>query len=791
MKLVLLLIRNNKLILRLLWLLTFVSLIGTYFFYQNVKTDLKFFLGNQHYLVKEMELAESKMKIVDYTLVQVESDKGAASQILESLKLEIEKNNLSDFKTLKVDFKDEIQFFKDSKAIYFTTNDWKKLAEKIYPKPLENKDTIEDSQTIKIRNTLINLINYKRLKEFAIFSMLPNGVMISKDNDQGMLIILHSKPMTNLDSAIDVVEKLEAISEKVKRSYGERINKIRFNGYAHSLVSEYKALWGDLLGSGTLVVVFTIIIIYYLFRSLWALVFIYVPLFLGIGLSYTFGGIFLSNINSNAAFLTSIVAGGSINTGIMILARFIHLEDKGNLSERVFLALEESLYPSLIAMATTAFAFLALILIPLQSFKDFAILGLMGTVFCWAIYFCLLPILAQSLLDIKKITINFSPVRLSETITKKITLSVFGLATIVFAILYFNGDLQPKMFIEQDMRKIKNQNYESENFNSFFSHFKSLNFNPRLVPVGTLMFDSRLEAEKMKSALSSDPIIYQIIPDLRVYSISDILPNDYQEKIGYIERIQNKKNLAEIRKHPYISATEEEMIDSINIKYDWQKLESNIPDFFRQIFSNKHEKLGSVLYLNFDLNRLEQDLFLLIKYQQRIERIAHSLGLKGSGVITGVMPILSEVGKVFVENVFQIYTTLLILISVIVFFSVKELQKKAFYLVTFVGTQVLYILCLYFFKEKINILSFFAVLLTLGVGVDYLINLNLKNKIQADLSLYIIACSLTTILSYLSLNWGTNHLAIQSFARLALWGEICALASSFLIGPFLINKYKS
>jgi hypothetical protein len=90
---------------------------------------------------------------------------------------------------------------------------------------------------------------------------------------------------------------------------------------------------------------------------------------------------------------------------------------------------------------------------------------------------------------------------------------------------------------------------------------------------------------------------------------------------------------------------------------------------------------------------------------------------------------------------------------------------------------------------RLNFLNFVALPLTFGIGVEYAINLYDRVRTLGDVraSLQsvggaIAACSLTTMLGYGTLLFGDN-LALQSFGKYAVVGELSCLLTALLVLP--------
>ncbi|HSD86649.1 MAG TPA: MMPL family transporter, partial [Kofleriaceae bacterium] len=92
---------------------------------------------------------------------------------------------------------------------------------------------------------------------------------------------------------------------------------------------------------------------------------------------------------------------------------------------------------------------------------------------------------------------------------------------------------------------------------------------------------------------------------------------------------------------------------------------------------------------------------------------------------------------------------------------------------------------------KINFLDFVALPITLGLGIDYAINIA-DRATQSDPLVAlrstggsVMVCSLTTVIGYLSL-LASDNLAIRGFGLASLIGEITCMVAAFVVVPALV-----
>jgi len=96
---------------------------------------------------------------------------------------------------------------------------------------------------------------------------------------------------------------------------------------------------------------------------------------------------------------------------------------------------------------------------------------------------------------------------------------------------------------------------------------------------------------------------------------------------------------------------------------------------------------------------------------------------------------------------------------------------------------------------KVNFLDFVALPITLGIGIDYAINVAYRHdhdEVPDPIATLrtsgaaVFLCSITTIIGYGSLLVSDN-LAIQGFGSASLIGEICCLLTALILVPAMVS----
>ncbi|MCU0690940.1 MAG: MMPL family transporter [Polyangiaceae bacterium] len=169
-------------------------------------------------------------------------------------------------------------------------------------------------------------------------------------------------------------------------------------GYAGDLatrVEEMEGLFTDLSLSGLLVALLSLGSIVWFFRSWRSLPIIGVPLLVGTVMTFAFAALppfSIRHLNSNTAFLGSIVVGNGINTSIILLARFQEERWAGHgVLNGAITAVRETWRPTLAAAVAASMAYGSLVVTDFRGFNQFGWIGGIGMVTCWAATIMIAP----------------------------------------------------------------------------------------------------------------------------------------------------------------------------------------------------------------------------------------------------------------------------------------------------------------------------------------------------------------------------------------------------------------
>lgn len=774
-------VKNKKTIWFLLTISTLIFIIGSFHFIKKLRPELDYLLAKDHPLNIDTKIFNSRYTNSDNTLISIKCIQDCTADLKKLTQLINDKHELN-IVIAKSNFSEEVNFFKNFSLFYYPINQFETLDQKIFG----SKNNV--SETRNLSNNLINLVTYKRTQIFKILDSLPGGDLVSKDKKSAMIILIHEGQFNDLAKAKNFKNNLDNLLQDYKKEHSEIID-FQINGFAHTLIQEYESLWGDMIFSTILVVIILLFIVYYFFKSFKISFLLFLPVCFGIIGLYSFGSILFNEINSNAFFLSALIAGNSVNVGIILFANF-KIFSTDNIEKSIALTIKNSLRPTILSTMLTSIVYLVLIFIPFKGYSDFGILGASGMIFCFISYYLFFILFISSHLITPKDFTTTKNMKLPDINLKNATKKIVFISVLMLGFIYLNKGFKKENIFEPNMNKIKDRNYASTSFNNFKNSINNIAINTSLLPTGIILFNNQSDALKFKKIIDNDDKLRRITPELSIYGIDDIVATDINKKQFFIDKFNKLKNINEIKLHPSITKNEEDILDlaaRFNHEFDSNQMHLKIPSFLKILFTEKNGTFGNILFLNYDLNKLEENLFNMNTFFDRIDFLKVNIHPKESVIYVGLIPMLSTIGKNILDNFWlPIVLSIIAIIISIVLILPKSIDKKTF-LISYLFIFISFIFFMHLFSFKLHVLNYISLLLTMGIGIDYLVNISLSDY-KDELAPFVLLCSLTTMLSYLALYFGTTHLGLKSFALMSSLGELLSIAISVLLSKTIAGK---
>jgi predicted RND superfamily exporter protein len=623
------------------------------------------------------------------------------------------------------------------------------------------------------------------------------------------------------DSRGDVLyERVRAIVDAARARIGRGTLDVGFGGDIPTAIAERKALEEDLVGVSGAAILLILGAIAVFFRSAWSLVHIGIAVFSGCGLAFAVAMAAFGQLNAATSFLGSIIFGNGINYGIVYLARYRERRDAGDDVTSALLDAAETCRSStwLAALAASG-AYGALTVTSFRGFSEFGVIGGVGMVSCWLATFVVVPASVVALERLRGrwrrpverpadvtagagraprgvgIARRVSSTGLVARLSSRQPTAVLAAAAALTAVAAWPLPAYLADPWEYDFGKLRSAS-SSERGAGKWSLRANEVFQSRGSPHLVLADRAEDAPAVAASVLAADARVTGGRFVERVDTVWNVL--------GGVPEVQRRKLeiLADIR----------EIIDRIRMRLDdadravadrWRP-----PEYLAELRPKDLPPLVREQYGERGVGRTPRDGTAVFVYFAR-----HVSQSRGQNLLT-IDRILSEVrlpsgriapnasrAAVFAEMIRSMQrdgplaTLVALLVVVVAVVLVTHRLRPALAVLGSLFVAVVWTMGGAAWSDvRLNFLNFVALPLTFGIGVEYAINLFERIR-RADGDVVagvrsvggaVFVCALTTIFGYGALLFADN-LALRSFGRYAIAGEVACILTALLVLPAALS----
>ena len=777
--------------------------------YANLKSDVQELLPRDSASVKAVDEVRARMPGLQFLGVVVDTGNAdnieQADKFLDDLAARVKKYPPELVNSVRLGTEDERKFIEKHAALYIDLPDLKIIRERI--------ETRRDYEAMKATGNLLDEdekepppLNFDDIqKKYEARS--PKGGNAdgarysSRKLHVALMLIEVGSYATGDQKARELYKRVQddvaALGGVEHYAKGMRVG---YSGDVAISTEELAALVTDLSISSVVVffLVGAVIILYY--RWWRSLVILIAPLLLATVYSFALASLpplSITELNSNTAFLGSIIVGNGINFGIVLLARYVEeRRKKKSVRESLVLGIDGAKIGTLSAALAAGASYVSLVITQFRGFRQFGCIGGIGMVLSWCAAFFLMPPLVAWLDSSEKTAPKPLPEasRIMSFVARLVTkaprgIVVFGGALTVGAI--FLARTFDMSHLEYDFSKLRRADTWT-NGEGYWGRKMDDLLGTYLTPV-VLLADNHDEATVIESHVReaiAKPPMNEMVASVR--TIDDVLPSQQKEKLEEFDQISEdltpkiRSLIAEDKR-----ADVERIVDNADDK------EITVDDLPRVFLTAMRERDGSVgktvlvyprpskaLWEGPSLVAFVKDLRALAATSPgRPARVAGSLALSAD-----ILESIQHDGPIACAVAF--FGVMLIVLALF------RGKSTAFYVIGSLVVGVLWLLAgTMLLHVKINFANFIAFPITFGIGVDYAVNVVSRyvEDGEKDVALAVRStgsavalCSLTTIIGYSSLLMAENR-ALFLFGLVAVMGEISCLSAGVVFMPALLE----
>jgi predicted RND superfamily exporter protein len=582
--------------------------------------------------------------------------------------------------------------------------------------------------------------------------------------------------------------------------------RVGFTGDVPISVEEMSALVVDLTFSSVLVVVLVVIVLVLYYRWAAAVPILLAPLAIGAVTAFALASLppwRITALNSNTAFLGSIIVGNGINFGIVLLARYVEARRRGvPVEESLAISLSGTRVGTLSASLAAAAAYGSLVVMDFRGFRQFGVIGGLGMVLCWTATFLLSPSLI-AWLDrgrLRPLSPRAGRVRPMELLANRIARSPvpFAAAALVLTLLalfqfrHFGRDQ-----LEHDFSKLRRRDTWVSGEGYWGARMDQL-LGRQVTPTVILadgVEQTRAIATRLRDAASRAPLAARISS---IMTADEVLPTEQARKQQIVARLR-KKLTPRIRDR--LSPEQRDKLQRFLGSGPIPAIAAaDLPDGLLTGLRERDGTLGRTILV---FPRPTQTTWYgpdISSFVEQLRSIAASTGGTAGAAarVAGAPPLSADILACMSRD--GPLVSLLALFGVVL--VVVVLFRASLATPFVIGSLVLgvgwMLAATIYLGVRINFINLIAFPITFGIGVDYAVNVmgrylqDGRSDVTAAVSATggaVSLCSATTIIGYSSLLVAQNR-GLFLFGLFAVLGELTCLATAVIVLPSVLLLYQ-
>jgi hypothetical protein len=532
----------------------------------------------------------------------------------------------------------------------------------------------------------------------------------------------------------------------------------------------------------------------FFYRSLPAVGALTWSLCVGVLLTFAFTELTIGQLNLASAFLSSIVIGNGINFGLVMTARYIEARRTLPPTPEVLVEAAVSSAPgTLTAAVAAAAAYGSLALTQFRGFRDFGIIGAAGMMLCWLSAYTVLPAGLHCMGSRIKWTNNGRLASLfyrTAAGRRPTALIVVGLSALVVTASVSAYYVTHDPF-EDDLKNLRSTTPDLGEASRWMRKFDKA-FGNGLSGGFAIGVEQRTQAPGVVKSLQhvdqGKPLRARLFSMIR--SLDDLLPEDQTNKLAILADIRQRLDAPQWK---HASEEVRRRVQQLRPPETLRALtDADVPEEAAFPFIERDGTRGRLILAN---SGLGVDTWRLSSLQSFAKQM-RALNLGPQVLIGGSAFVYSDMFTMMRSDGPRATCFALVGCACIV---LMFLGSGRYGLVALSSAALgifgmLSVACV--LGIKVNFLDFVALPITVGIGVDYAVNIAARAK-QAtalnggreallNIGPVVALCSYTTIVGYGALLFSLNR-GIRSFGMCAMIGELTCLTSALFIVPAYLD----
>ncbi len=776
-------------------LLAVPATIRTVYMYAHLRSEIEELLPRDAPSVKALDEMRARSPGLAFLGVVILADDArelpAAERFLDDLAKRVRTYPADLVKDVRADRHEEETFFDAHAALYVDLADLQEIRRRIqvrrdYEVEKESGGMLDDDAP----PPAVDIADIESKYDTRIAKESRGHYTSAKDRTT-MLFVEAGNFSTGAEKARELLGKVKGdVATLDLPSYGRGLRI----GYASDIainVEELDALEDDLSLSSIVVVVAVIAVIALYYHWWKSIPILMAPLL--VATVYAFGiaslpPMHVTELNSNTAFLGSIIVGNGINVGLILLARYREERLRGlSVEEALVRGVWGARLGTLAAAAAASASYGSLVVTEFRGFRQFGCIGGIGMITSWVTAFVLIPPLVKWL-DREGAPSRQAALGHGRLMSRILRLVERGAPVIVLlsSLLVIASAFEARKFdssrLEYDFQKLRRADTWKDG-EGFWGRKMDALLGHYLTPT-ILLLDTAPQADAVAAevkASSSQGLLAPMVA--RVISVDDVLPRDQAAKIEEVARI---RKLLTPKIRSLIPEDKRDEIDRLlGERGPEPVVAAGIPGSLTMGLRERDGTMGrSVLVYPRPSDALwkAESIHLFVRTLRDLAR---------PGAVAGSIPLSSDIIASIARDA-PLASAISLLGVIAVVLVVLRGRRACLYVIGSLLVGVLWLVGLVMLLGiKINFSNFVAFPITFGIGVDYSVNVITRYVQDGERDVAgairstggaVALCSLTTIIGYSSLLLAKNQ-ALFLFGLVAVLGEVACLTAAVVALP--------
>ena len=773
---------------------TLLSIFCGFFVYrliQRLETDIASLIPEYYPSVKTLEDIKARLGGVGSLVVLAEcGDFTASRQFVEDLAVELKAEKYWKYVNY-VDYKREVDFFKENALLYMD---------------------LEDLDEIQLR--IDDRIRQEKLKLSPLFFKLDDDegdepldlsdieAKYKEDGDRG-----HEIYYTNPDSTIVAVEVMASGTVSnigfAKEMYGVIQNAaqtldpgsyhpemtISIGGSYKNKIDEYNVILDDIKSTLIFGFVGVVLILTIYFRQPLAVFFVAIPLVMGLTWAFAITYWTIGNLNTMTGFLFVILFGLGIDFGIHMFARY--LEDrmsKMDVRQSVETMLIQTGQAIMTAALTTSMAFYSLTITDFKGFSEFGFIVGTGIVMSLVSMTMVLPaflVLADERLKLVRMRHVLGHERGGRKGKFPMARLVFAVAVAVTVYLGYNlGRIQ----FEYDFTNLRSNLATSKKVKdkiNTLSKFRGESHSPSVV-----LADSKEELEEIVAVLNVRIAGDDPTPTIdKIRTIWTFLPKQQEEKLAVVAEL---RELVDGEGAKLLKGEQKERVDALRKLMDVNRL--NVDDLPRNILRKFSTVDGSRAHFAFIYPSVPlRDGRKAIEFADDTHLITTESGKTFYSSSSSI--VFADMLKLMIRDSRWAISITLLVVLLIVFIDFRSIRNGLLVMLPLICGAVWMCGSMFLFGMKLNFYNMVALPTIIGMGIDNGVHLFHRYQEEGANSMPVIlrntggamlVSMLTTMVGFFGLITA-RHPGLNSIGKLAVIGLLTCFVAAIVVLPAVLE----